>query len=134
MMIGQTFGKEEHLYLKKEIEVLFASKKRVMSYPFRALYSIIPSEGTAVRLLVSVPKRRLKHAVDRNRVKRLVRESYRRHKGELVKAGENGGFTILFGIIYIGETIPDYERVEKAVKQIVQKIVAESDSSKLCDE
>lgn len=116
------FGKKEHLYLQKEIEGLFSSDKKVLSYPFRALYTIVPREDVAAKLLISAPKRRLKHAVDRNRVKRLVREAYRLHKQELSSSADTAGVSVHIAIIFIGEELPDYDRTEKSIRHILHRI------------
>ncbi len=119
------FGKEEHLYLRKEIEGLFSSDKKMLSYPYRALYRLIPEEEVAAKLLINAPKRRLKRAVDRNRVKRLIREAYRLHKGILTDKARETNTTVLLGIVYIGEELPTYERTEKAVKYFLHRITEE---------
>lgn len=119
------FGKEEHLYLRKEIEGLFSSDKKMLSYPYRALYRLIPEEEVAAKLLINAPKRRLKRAVDRNRVKRLIREAYRLHKGILTDKAREANTTVLLGIVYIGEELPTYERTEKAVKYFLHRITEE---------
>lgn len=119
------FGKEEHLYLRKEIEGLFSSDKKMLSYPYRALYRLIPEEEIAAKLLINAPKRRLKRAVDRNRVKRLIREAYRLHKGILTDKARETNTTVLLGIVYIGEELPTYERTEKAVKYFLHRITEE---------
>ena len=66
------------------IEALFenGSSQSVSAFPLRAVYQTIERrEGHApVQILISVPKKRFKHAVDRNRVKRQIREAYRRHR------------------------------------------------------
>lgn len=79
------FPKAEHLCLRRDIDALFtAGTKSFSAYPLRLL--VRPAgEGRipCVRVLTSVPKRRLRHAVDRNRAKRQVREAYRLHKSVL---------------------------------------------------
>lgn len=81
------FPKSEHLCLKRDIEALFTPQSHSHSaFPLRMLVREVPyNEGEKrVKMLVSVSKRKFKHAVDRNRAKRQVREAYRLHKHELI--------------------------------------------------
>ncbi len=79
-----TFGKKERIVSKKLIETLFekGESDACTAFPLKAVYKQIErNEGeAAAQILISVPKKRFKHAVDRNRVKRQVRESYRLNK------------------------------------------------------
>lgn len=84
--IPQTFQKKERLCSQRAIETLFGSGSRSLSaFPLRAVYRRADAE-VPVAVLVSVAKRRLHHAVDRNRAKRQVREAYRLNKQILWKA------------------------------------------------
>ena len=79
-----TFRKRERIASLKLIETLFGGgcSQSVAAFPLRAVYMLSerqPNEAP-VQLLISVPKKRFKHAVDRNRVKRQVREAFRQHK------------------------------------------------------
>jgi len=83
-----TFSKQERIVSQKLIDELFGSRKNhaLSAFPLKAVYiSRLRTEPSlpAVQLLISVPKRCFKHAVDRNRVKRQVREAYRRQKSML---------------------------------------------------
>ena len=83
-----TFRKPEHLCKQKEIEALFsAGSQSFTAYPLRATFKQVePTTGPAVKVLLSVAKRRLHHAVDRNRAKRQLREAYRLQKHLLLQA------------------------------------------------
>lgn len=72
--------KKERLCSKKAIDALFAGadSKSLSVYPIRAVFR--NTEEAGVRILVSVSKKRFRHAVDRNRVKRQLREAYRLNK------------------------------------------------------
>ena len=94
-----SFPKPEHLCLQLEIESLFSAGSRSMTaYPLRVVYREVPySSGPAVKVLMSVSKRRFKHAVDRNRAKRQLREAYRLNKHTVLDALPEGkGLHIAF--------------------------------------
>lgn len=83
-----TFPKAEHLCLKKEIEELFtAGSQSATMFPLRTTFRVKPygGNGPRVKVLISVSKRKFKHAVDRNRAKRQVREAYRLQKHVLLE-------------------------------------------------
>lgn len=80
-----TFGKEEHIVSKLQIDRLFSKggSRALSAFPIRVVYRLYDRpeyDPVAVQVLLSVPKRHLKHAVARNRVKRQLREAYRLQK------------------------------------------------------
>lgn len=80
-----TYGKKDKLKRKKAIEKLFLEGESVVSYPLRLVY--LKEEHTSskqIQLGVSVPKRKINKAVDRTRVKRILREVYRLHQHEFL--------------------------------------------------
>lgn len=84
-----TFHKREHLCLKSHIDSLFqAGSTSLSAYPLRMVCRQVPYDEHAprVQVLVSVAKRHLRHAVDRNRAKRQIREAYRLRKFTLIDA------------------------------------------------
>ena len=86
-----TFPKAEHLCLKNDIERLFsAGGKSLSAYPLRLVAHSADSAAVPVKVLMSVSKRRLRHAVDRNRAKRQMREAYRLNKHILLDSLAEG--------------------------------------------
>ena len=109
----------------KLIEMLFGGgcSQSVAAFPLRAVYMLAerqPDEAS-VQLLISVPKKRFKHAVDRNRVKRQVREAFRRHKDMLYPSVPDNQRLFLAFIWLADEHFPTAE-VEKRVVRLMQRI------------
>lgn len=83
-----TFPKAEHLCLKREIEALFtAGSASMTAFPLRLTFRPAerPAEEPQVKVMMSVSKRHFKHAVDRNRAKRQMREAYRLQKATVLR-------------------------------------------------
>ena len=121
----RTFRKQERIVSKQLMETLFdkGDSHSLAAFPLRAIYTLTDRrEGCApVQILISVPKKRFKHAVDRNRVKRQVREAYRQHRqtlSESIAAGQQ----LLIAFIWLSDRHCPSQEVEKRVVGILQKI------------
>jgi len=115
----QSFPRKEKLKSKKLIEKLFEEGKSVSNYPIKLIYlkTELPS-NVSIQAGVTVPKKNFKSAVKRNRIKRLMRESYRLNKA-LVFNNSKGTFAFLF--LYLGKESPNYALVEKNLKAALHK-------------
>jgi ribonuclease P protein component len=126
MQSRHTFRKAERLCSKKHIEALFAGDNRSLTaYPLRAVYTETENgkivNSKSVSLLISVSKRHFKHAVDRNRAKRLIREAYRLNKGLLLDhISEDTQLDLAF--IWMSDELCDYAIVETKMKTLLQRI------------
>ena len=107
------------------IEALFenGSSQSVSAFPLRAVYQTVERrEGHApVQILISVPKKRFKHAVDRNRVKRQIREAYRQHK-QLLWDSLADHQEMLLGFIWLSDRHYPTREVESRVVKILEKV------------
>jgi ribonuclease P protein component len=120
-----SFSKEERLCGEKLIERLYHNGSSFILYPFRVVYLPGAFEGPPVKVLLGAPKRRFKRAVDRNLLKRRMREAYRIHKGELLYPWLTKKKLQLFlGISYIGKEIADYSFIEKKLCAVFEKLSA----------
>ncbi len=122
-----TFKKSERLCSRILMDHLFQGDNRTASsYPIRAVF--LPVEEAVqkgVSILISVPKKRFHDAVDRNRVKRQIREAYRKNKHALVEQVAQSGKGLLVAFIYVSAEIESTEYVEKRVVRLLDKIGAE---------
>ncbi len=122
-----TFSKDERLCSKKLIERLFAGgNKSFPSFPLRVVYMpLTPEENTAeASILISVPKKRFKHAVKRNLVKRQVREAYRLNKYILLDAlrAKETPVKMILSFIWLDNKIHSTEEVAFKVKKLLTHI------------
>ncbi|MBU2949672.1 ribonuclease P protein component [Tamlana agarivorans] len=114
-----TFNKKEKLKSKKLIEQLFAEGKSVSAYPLRLVFLPTTFEtNIPAQTGVSVSKRHFKLAVDRNRIKRLMREVYRLNKASYFN---NLSQPYAFMILYIGKDKPEYVKLEKRMTLLFEK-------------
>lgn len=123
-MATYTFSKPEHLCLTNEIEALFGAGSSSLSmFPLRATYRTLPYEGHGprVKVLLSVSKRRLRHAVDRNRAKRQLREAYRLQKQLLWNRLPEGKALHIAFIWLAGQPI-DSARVAKRMHTLLHQM------------
>lgn len=122
----QQFKKEERLHEKKLIELLFKEGKSFFKFPFKVFYlRLEEAESYPAKVLISVSKHNFKHAVDRNHIKRLIREAYRKNKYLLCpeQIGENCPKTWVVGLVYTGNTISEYKEVEKKIILILHELL-----------
>lgn len=123
-----TLGKEERICSKKLIEKLFKGgrSKSMVAYPLRVVYAQKADdegENVPAQMLVSVSKRHFKHAVDRNRVKRQVREAYRKHKHTVTQAlEEKGGRHLMMAFVWQDNALHDTAEVERKVQNLLTRI------------
>ena len=114
-----TFNKKEKLKGEKLITQLFAEGKSVMVYPLRLIYlSTTFDENVIAKAGVSVSKRNFKKAVDRNRIKRLMREAYRLQKGTVFN---NSSSQYALMILYIGKDRTDFKTINSKMTLLLTK-------------
>ena len=125
--IRNTFKKSERLCSRILMERLFQGESRsVSAYPLRAVFLPVGlSTQQGVSVLISVPKKRFHDAVDRNRVKRQIREAYRKQKHVLVEQMGSREQGLLLAFIYVAGKEEDTACVEKRMRRLLDKIIAE---------
>lgn len=122
--------KHERLNSKKLIGQLFSEGKSSFVYPFKIIFLDVERHGNCTaEILVSVSKRSFKKAVDRNRIKRLVREAYRTNKTILIDNFGNGDRTVLLGLIYVGKSILSYQEIERKIILILHRLIEQDEQT-----
>jgi ribonuclease P protein component len=121
-MAIQQFNKSEKLKSRKSIESLFRSGNTFSSPPFRLLYRKVDGLPVPVQMTVAIPKRSIRHAVDRNLLKRRTREAYRQQKNRLLEkvAAKHDCYEILF--LYQSAGIADYRTIHSAVRVLLTRL------------
>jgi ribonuclease P protein component len=120
-----SFSKPEHLCGEKRITRLFTQGDAFIAYPLRVVYIIEPvHDNVSSSVLVSVPKKRFKRAVKRNRLKRLMREAYRLNKLTLIEKLEEKQLQIHIAFNYVSDDELDFATVEKKMKLSLEKLIA----------
>lgn len=117
----QTLGKQERLKSKTLIGKLYKEGKSVKSFPLRLVY--IQTEHTSKypsQVGVSVPKRNFKKAVDRNRIKRLLRETYRKQKQLVYNTIDK---PYVYMISYIGKEEFTYAEIELKMEKLLNTFI-----------
>jgi ribonuclease P protein component len=123
-MTRYTLSKGDRLASTRHIESLFREGTSLAKFPVRIVWRLhVPAEGEVeapVRVMFSVSKKKFARAVDRNRIKRLMREAYRHMKPGLFDRLAGCGHFHL-SIIYTGTEMPGPDTVRKAMHVVVER-------------
>jgi len=119
-----TFRKAEKLCSQKEIDKIFSEGKSISVSQFRLLYiETEAKEQPAVKVLIAVPKKKLKLAVHRNRMKRLIRESYRLSKHKLIDAALRSGNHYDIAFIFTGNKCITQKETHTAINGLLDRLI-----------
>lgn len=127
MTVKEDLPKYERICKQNDIVSLFDKGLGFSSYPYRVVYMFRPvgENPPTCRLLISVSKKRFHHAFKRNRVKRLMREAWRRNKAALYAVCERDNISVDVALVYNATVIHSYEemlcKTQKAVNEIVDR-------------
>jgi len=120
------FRKQDKLKSSIEIDTLYRENRFVVSFPLKCYYSFseVDAEKKNLRVAFAVPKKTFKHAVDRNLLKRRMREAYRLNYRKIFETSfitQKEKQLKLF-IIYIGKEIADFSCIEKKLQEVLSRI------------
>ncbi|OAQ40579.1 ribonuclease P protein component [Pedobacter psychrophilus] len=111
-----SFKKEERLCNKKLLATLFNNGSSFLLYPYRVTWQFSKSALGLfpVQIVIGVPKKRFNHSVDRNLLKRRMKEAYRLNKNlKLYPYLIDSNFNLILGLNYVGKEILDYAFIQK---------------------
>lgn len=91
-------------------------------FPIKVLYNIVEDFPFSLQAGVTVSSRIFKKAVQRNKIKRLLREGYRLHKLQLQEVLNDQHKSVILFFIYIGKELPAFEEIDNKMKIIFQRL------------
>jgi ribonuclease P protein component len=126
------FPKKEKLCGEIRIGKLFSEGSAFIAYPLRIVYQLTEEKSDVpVKILISVPKKKFKKAINRNRIKRLIREAYRLNKMEFLSTIENKGIHLSLAITYVSDKEMDFKLIQEKVRIALSKLLlAQNDDKK----
>jgi ribonuclease P protein component len=122
--LENTFTREERLKSGKEIDKLFSRGKKFSLSPLRIFWRVRErEEESEIKIMISVPKKIFSRAVDRNLIKRRIREAYRQHKQLLPQVSKTGRpLALEIAFIYNSKDIIEYHELETKIISVLQGI------------
>ena len=125
MIMEFTLGKGERLKSNLSIQGLLKRGKAVSRFPLKIYwdYSPDPHQKYAVRAAITVPKRKFKRAVDRNLMKRRIREAYRLNKNMLYETLDQCNQKIQLIILLLSDEFIPYNQLEKGMREILLQLM-----------
>lgn len=124
-MASQHFSKEDRLCSSLRIETLFTEGERLYEFPFKAIWQEDDTLQSTVKVAISVPKKRLSKASQRNHIKRLVREAYRKQKSLLVEKLLQENKSINLMLVYTLPSILSFTEIEDKISVTLQRLADE---------
>ena len=117
-----TFGKQYRLCSKKKIEEVFQKGNKIHGFPFLSSHLIQAEENPSFKVLLSVPKKFIKKAHDRNYIKRCMREGIRKNKALLEELLILKGISVDIAMVYICKERKVAEEIENKIIDNIKKI------------
>ena len=124
--MAYTFKKAERLGSKALIAKLFESGRSFTTHPFRVTWLEYPlNTGFPAQIAFAIPKKNFKRAVDRNKLKRRSRESYRKNKSRLYISLKEQNKSIILMLVYIAREQVDQVVIEGKINTIIDRLIKE---------
>ena len=118
-----TLRKDEKLCSRTAVDMLFGEGKSLMAFPLRAAYRLRPRGEHPIQFLISIPKKRIRHAVGRVALRRRVREAYRLNRRELLQAPlEQSGWGVDIAFVYLDTNQAPYSVINERMVSLLTRI------------
>lgn len=129
-MKGQRLYKFEKLCSRSAVESVFAGGQSEKSYPLRAVFRTGDREagGTPARFLITIPKRKIRAAVDRALMRRRVREAYRLNRQYLLPSLRRCGKSVDIAFVYLDTRLTGYDIIESKMRSLLAKVAAAAEA------
>ena len=124
------FCKEERLCSRKTIDFLFTANDKVKftEFPFMVIAkeSVNEDQKFPAQMMVSVSKRKIRLAVNRNLMKRRMKEAYRLHKNEFYESLKSQNKELILCFIFLGNKPVSYELIEQKIIVLLNRLTEQS--------
>lgn len=120
-----TYNKKEKLKSKKLLDELFTQGNSFVVFPMKIFFRVVENKlpDTTIQVGVGVSKKYFKHATKRNRIKRLLRETYRQNKLSLHELLNNNNKQLTVFFLYIDKELISYQTLENKMKIALEKLI-----------
>ncbi|MCZ2299610.1 MAG: ribonuclease P protein component [Chitinophagales bacterium] len=120
-----TYNKKEKLKSKKLLDELFTQGNSFVVFPIKIFFKVVENKlpDTTIQVGVGVSKKYFKHATKRNRIKRLLRETYRQNKLSLHELLNNNNKQLTVFFLYIDKELISYQTLENKMKIAIEKLI-----------
>ena len=119
------FSKDDRLCSSRRIETLFSEGKRLYEFPFQVIWQQDDTLQSTVKAAIIVPKKKLSKASQRNHIKRLVREAYRKQKSILVEKLLQENKSINLMLVYTLPSILSFNEIEDKISVTLRRLADE---------
>ncbi len=121
-MKGNRLYKIEKLCSRSAVNRLFQTGRSAIQYPLRIVVNVTADSSEPVKFMITVPKKKIRKAVDRVLLRRRIREAYRLNRELLAPLRENN-ITIEIGFLYLDTNIADYATIEQKMRDSLNRAV-----------
>lgn len=121
--IKQSLNRHERLKSRQGIDVLFTEGDKLFEYPFLLRWKATAlNTSVPLQFLVSISKKRMPGAAKRIRIKRLVREAFRKNKKGLCQILTANDQQMMIAFVYVGKEMPSYKEVEEKIIILLRRL------------